>query len=166
MWFIVKYRLGINYILDLLFLFCSHRPVLEKKYDIDHVMKVLYVIYSELYHIFTDLVFSILWLFVLFCPFYRLKLSESLMNVLHPSCLVIHPMRTTIVMPAQSIRSILCRCQCCASMRLTTSFPPITVSFYLHVVYWTHIRFYRSNFICWSSAIHSFFFFSLSSRGC
>lgn len=60
--------------------------------------------------------------------FPRLKQSESSMNVSHPSCSVIHPMKTTIETLVQFTTSSLCRCQCCASTQLTTSFPPIMVS--------------------------------------
>lgn len=56
---------------------------------------------------------------------WKLKQSESLMNVSHPSCSVTHPMTTTIETRAPFTRSSLCRCQCCASTQRTMSFPPI-----------------------------------------
>lgn len=109
-----------------------HRPVLEKCYDMDHVMKV--GITSRILESSLSALSCFHW--SVNCVHRRPGPFGNLTSASLPSCLVTLATITTTTMPVPSTGSNPCRCQCCVWTPPTMSSPLPTVSSLVHFLCW------------------------------
>lgn len=110
-------------IVTVLHFLCRHRPVLEKCYDIDHIMKVMVI-----FRVSTNLIKPSSQRLTTFLHHYRRRPSENSTRGSPPECSATPPTTTTTTTPVRATGWSRCRCRCCAWTLPTMSSPRLTVS--------------------------------------